>query len=178
MARGISTSETDSMVVLGKNVEDFRTVAKFASLVHDNALVVDVRGIASKPTIEPLDGGFLGSASGTLDLAAVMVGDSDATCLSIESSTLFEALGVLGGLNDKTEVNAEALEAGGGFERVVFATGRFLEFVGRRACGAVVDLSGNRELRDTLDELAGFGETASVAMGKPLVPKDVLRVTR
>ena len=32
----------------------------------------------------------------------------------------------------------------------------------------------DRKLLDTFDELAGFGEMASIAVGEPLVPKDCL----
>ena len=54
---GVGTSEIDSVVVLGEDGENFRAMAEFTSLVHDDVLVGDIRGIASKPTIQPLDGG-------------------------------------------------------------------------------------------------------------------------
>ena len=55
----INTSEVDSIVVLGQDGEDFRAVSKFASLVHDNLLMGDVRRIAGKPAVKQVDGGFL-----------------------------------------------------------------------------------------------------------------------
>jgi hypothetical protein len=174
---GIGTSEVDSVVVLGEDGEDFGAVAKFASLVHDNVLVGDVGSIASEPAIEPFDGRFLGATSGALDLATVVVGDSDVASFAVESGVLFETLGILRSLNDEAEIDAEALKAGSGFARVVFASSRFTKF-GGEADGTVVDLGGDRKLRDTFDELVGFGEAASVTMGKSLVPKDALGVTR
>ena len=139
----IGTSEVDSVVVLGEDGEDFGAVAKFSALVHNNVLVRDIRCIASKPAVEPFDGGLFGFSSDTLDLATVVVSDGDVASFSVEASVLFEALGVLGGLDNETEINAESLEASGSFARVVFAAGRFAE-LGSEADGAVVNLGGDR----------------------------------
>jgi hypothetical protein len=53
--------------------------------------------------------------------------------------------------------------------------GPFAE-LGREADGTVVDLGGKGELWDAFDELVGVGQTASVAVGKVLMPKDALGV--
>ena len=135
-------------MVLGKNDKNLGAVAKFAALAHDDELVGDVRRIASKLAIEPFDGGLLGTTSRTLDLAAVVVGDGDIASFAVEASVLFETLGVLGGLNNKTEINAESLEASSRFARVIFAASGFSE-LGSEADGTIVDLGGDRKLCGT-----------------------------
>jgi hypothetical protein len=173
----IGAGEVDGIVVLGEGSEDFGAVAKFATLVHDDVFVGDVRCIASEPAIEPFYRGLLGSASGTLDLATVVVGDGDIAGFAIEASVLFETLGVLGGLDDETEINTESLKTSGGFARIVFAASRFAK-LGSEADRAIVDLGGNRELGNAFDELVGVGEAASIAVGETLVPQDALSVAR
>ena len=171
--------------MLGKDGKDLGAVAKFAALVHDAVLVVvhdavlfgDVGRIASKPAIEPFDGGLLGTTSCTLDLATVVVGDGDIANFAIEAGVLFKTLGVLGGLNNKTEINAKSLKASSRFARVLFAASGFSE-LDSEAEGTVVDLGGDRKLWDALDELVGFGETSGVTVGKSLMPENTLGVTR
>jgi hypothetical protein len=124
--------ETRGGVVLGKHGKDFRAMAEFASLVHDDLLVGDIGCIASEPAIEPFNQGFLGTTSGTLELATMVVGNGDVAGLTVEASELFEALGILGGLDDETEVNTEALEASGCFVRIVFASGLLRSLAGRQ----------------------------------------------
>jgi hypothetical protein len=131
-------------------------MAEFASLVHDDVLVGDIGCVASKPAIEPFNRGFLGTASGTLKLATMVVGDGDVAGLTVEASELFETLSVLGGLDDETEINTEALKASGCFARIVFASGRFAE-LGGKADGTVVNFGGKGELWDAFDELVGVG---------------------
>ena len=164
--------------MLGEDGKDLGAVAKFAALVHDDVLVGDVRRIASKPAIEPFDGGLFGTTSCTLDLATVVVGDGDITSFAIEAGVPFETLGVLRGLDNETEINAESLKTCSRFARVIFAASSFSE-LGSEADGTIVDLGGDRKLGDALiDELVGFGETSGVAMGKSLIPEKTRWVSR
>ena len=94
LGRGIGTSKVYSVVMLGEDGKNLGAVAKFAALVHDDVLVGDIRRIASEPAIEPIDGGFLGTTSRTLNLTTVVVGDGDIASFAIEAGVLFEMLGV------------------------------------------------------------------------------------
>ena len=104
-----------------------------------------------------------------MDLATIVVGSGDITSSAIEASVLFETLGVLGGLNNKTEINAKSLKTSSRFARVISASSGFSE-LGSEADSIIVNLSGDRKLWNALDDLVGFGETSSVAVGKSLVP--------
>jgi hypothetical protein len=83
-----------------------------------------------------------------------VVSNGDVAGLTLEASVLFKALGVFGGLDDETEIDAEALETSSCFARIVFASGRFAE-LGREADGTIVNLGGKGELWDAFDELVG-----------------------
>jgi hypothetical protein len=129
------TSEADGAVVLGKGGKDFGTVAKFAALIHDeDVLVGNIGCISSEPAVEPFYGGLLGSTSGALDLATVVVGDGDVAGFTVEASVFFKMLGVLGGLDNEAEFNTESLKAGSGFAGVVFAFSRFTDLCSTQQC--------------------------------------------
>jgi hypothetical protein len=156
----ISTSEVSSAVVLGKDSKEFRAVAKLSTLIHDNLIVGGVRCVASKPAIEPFDGGLLGLTSGVLDLATAVVGDSDVAGFTTEASALFEMLGVLGGLDDEAKISPKSLKASSCFARIVFALSHFVE-LGRKA--EVVQLLISAALGNSgMPLVVGFGETAGL----------------
>ena len=113
-----------------------------------------------------------------MDLATIVVGSGDITSSAIEASVLFETLGVLGGLNNKTEINAKSLKTSSRFARVISASSGFSE-LGSEADSIIVNLSGDRKLWNALDDLVGFGETPGVTVGKSsLMPENTLGVTR
>jgi hypothetical protein len=125
LVRCIGAGEVHSVVVLSEESKDFGAVAEFAALVQDNIFVGDVGCVASQPAIEPFHGRFLGASCHTLKLATVVVGDRHVTGFAVEAGVFFEALGVLGRLYYKTEVDTESLKTGRGLAGVVLTSCSF-----------------------------------------------------
>jgi hypothetical protein len=156
----VGPGKLDVVAGLAGEFNDGFAAAEFA-LVKTDVLAIAVESERVEPMMKVCEGQGLGAESLAEIDAAMMAGDDDIAGLAVEAQVGAVAGGVLGRLNDETEIDRYALEALGSIAGIVKATGGLAHF-GGHASRALISSAGDGERRDTDGVLVHLGDTAGV----------------
>jgi len=173
LMRGVRTSGKDIIFKFFEEETNFRIIEQFTALVEVNILVLDsrTRGISSKKSTDPGNGGTFSNTSFAVETSGEVIAGKDIACLAVESSVVLGTILGLGALSSKSEVEAKALVRNGSFTRSVVSWGAFLEF-GLNANGtSVEDGIGVAELGNTVGILVGIIKMLVTNMIQALMPE-------
>jgi hypothetical protein len=99
-------------------------IVKLTILVKDDSFVIDIRWVLDEPSVEPVEGGTLGKASGGAGkVRSSMIGKKDVTGFTVETCVSVLPFTFLRHLTSEGKVNDEALVRDGDFASQVMAGG-------------------------------------------------------
>ena len=157
--------------ILFEKLDDSRAAAEFSTTIESGIHVGKLRGIGSKPAVEPFDRGSFGVETFGVDCATEVISEENVACFAVDAFEGIVAVLVLRFLNHKAEINGKALVSVGGFHACCSRSIRVAElgFQAGRAIDGFIDVM---KFWDTFDELVGGGKATKVEVAKPMVPQE------
>ena len=178
LMRRVRCGRLNTVASVLEEINDFATVAKFATKVEANVLVSNSVGetVTLKPASKEVDRRSLRAEGFTMKGTAVVIGDKAIAKLAVEALIARDASFIIRSLNDEAEVDGDALIALGGMASRVMATSMLVK-LGAHTDRALIKGRSYREARDTERMSMEVRHSTRVEMSKAMMPKDSFLVS-
>jgi hypothetical protein len=178
LMKGVRCSGFDSIAHLFEQVNNFRTMTKFATEIKAHVFVRNIHGKAmlGKPMVAEIDGRGFGAETFAIQCAATVINDETVASFAIEAFKVTKTVRVGRALDDNAKVDGNTLVAHSRMTGGGSAMCSTVEF-GMETDGALIKFGGDRDLRNAKGIAMKIGNMARMKMARTLMPENMELVT-